>query len=40
MLDEDLHKKLRDLRAKKIKAGMGSTSFSKVLNDVLRKQLK
>ena len=40
MLDEDLHKKLRDLRAKKIKSGTGDTSFSKVLNDVLRKQLK
>ena len=40
MLDEGLHKKLRDLRAKKIKSGTGDTNFSQVLNDVLRKQLK
>ena len=40
MLDEDLNKKLIDLQAKMIKSTISSVSFSKVLNDTLRKQLK
>ena len=40
MLDDDLHKKLIDLQAKMIKSTVSSVSFSKVLNDTLRKQLK
>ena len=40
MLDEDLIKKLHDLQAKEIKKSEQSVSFSKVLNQTLRKELK
>ena len=40
MLDEDLIKKLHDLQAKEIKKSEKSVSFSKVLNQTLRKELK
>jgi len=39
MLDEDLAKKLRVLQAKRLKDSSKSISFSKVLNDQLRKGL-
>jgi len=39
MMDEDLAKKIRFLQAKKIKNSNKSISFSKVLNDTLRKAL-
>ena len=40
MLDDDLVKKLRELQAKQIKETEGSVSFSGVLNDTLRINLK
>ena len=40
MLDDDLDQKLRDRQAKLIRETQGSYSFSKVLNEVLRKVLK
>ena len=40
MLDKDLAKKLRLKQAKEIQNNTKSISFSKVLNDVLRKALK
>ena len=40
MLDDDNIKKLRALQAKKIKESTKSVSFSRVLNDVLRKGIK
>ena len=40
MLDDDLAKKLRERQAKLIKDSIKSVSFSRVLNDVLRKGLK
>jgi hypothetical protein len=40
MIDDDLDKKLRLLQAKKIRDTEESVSFSRVLNDVLRKGLK
>ncbi|GAF69776.1 unnamed protein product [marine sediment metagenome] len=40
MLDDDLDKKLRALQAKAIQKNQGSYSFSKALNDTLRKTLK
>ena len=39
MLDEDLAKKLRVLQAKRLKSSNKSISFSKVLNEVVRKDL-
>ena len=39
MLDEDLAKKLRLLQAKRLKGSSKSISFSKVLNEVVRKGL-
>jgi len=39
MLDEDLAKKLRLLQAKRLKGSNKSISFSKVLNEVIRKGL-
>jgi len=39
MLDDDNSKKLRVLQAKKLKESNKSISFSRVLNDVLRKGL-
>ncbi len=40
MLDDDLLKKLRETQAKQIKISTKSVSFSRVLNEVLRKGLK
>jgi hypothetical protein len=40
MIDEDLDKKLRLIQAKQIQSTNGSVSYSKVINDTLRKQLK
>lgn len=40
MLDADVGKKLRMLQAKRIQNNTGSVSFSRVLNDILRKNLK
>ncbi len=40
ILDEDLRKKLHEIQAKQIKQSTKSVSFSRVLNEVLRKGLK
>lgn len=40
MLDDDLDKKLRMLQAKMIQTTAGSVSFSKVINEELRKCIK
>ncbi|MEK0335989.1 MAG: hypothetical protein QQN45_07715 [Nitrosopumilus sp.] len=40
VLDDDLDKKLRLRQAKLIKESSKSVSFSRVINDVLRKHLK
>ncbi len=40
MLDEDLHKKLRELQGKMIGNSKEAISFSQVLNKALRKSLK
>ncbi len=40
MLDAELDKKLRVLQAKKIVQTQGNYSFSKMLNDLVRKGLK
>lgn len=40
MLDNDLDKKIRNRQAKLIQQEQSSVSFSRVLNDILRKQLK
>ncbi|MCH9040543.1 MAG: hypothetical protein IIB80_00045 [Thaumarchaeota archaeon] len=40
MIDEDLDKKLRLLQAKHIQQKQTSYSYSKTLNEVLRKALK
>ena len=40
MIDEDLDKKLRLRQAKMIQEKKSSYSFSKVLNETLRKSLK
>ena len=39
MLDDDLAKKLRLLQSKRLKESYKSISFSRVLNDTLRKCL-
>ena len=39
MLDNDLDRKIRLLQSKKIRDTSMSVSFSKVINDVLRKSL-
>jgi len=39
VLDDDNIKKLRILQAKKIRESTKSVSFSRVINDVLRKKL-
>jgi len=39
MLDDDVSKKLRVLQAKRLKGSIKSISFSRVLNDTLRKSL-
>lgn len=40
MINEDLDKKLRLLQAKKIQQEQTSYSYSRVINDILRKSLK
>jgi len=40
MIDDDLDKKLRLRQAKMIQQEQASYSYSKVLNDVIRKALK
>jgi len=40
MIDEDLDKKLRTLQAKEIQKKSASVSFSRVINDIVRKALK
>ncbi|MCH7967265.1 MAG: hypothetical protein IIB02_07635 [Thaumarchaeota archaeon] len=40
ILDDDNIKKLRAIQAKKIKESIKSVSFSRVINDILRKSLK
>ncbi len=37
MLDDNLVKKLHEIQAKQIKASTNSVSFSRVLNETLRK---
>jgi len=39
VLDDDNIKKLRTIQAKKIRESEKSVSFSRVINDVLRKKL-
>ena len=40
VLDDDLIKKLREKQAKLIKESTSSVSFSRVLNETVRKSLK
>ncbi len=40
ILDDDLVKKLHEIQAKLIKQSTKSVSFSRVLNEVIRKGLK
>jgi len=40
MIDEDLDKKLRIVQAKRIQREQKTYSFSKALNEILRKSLK
>ena len=40
MLEDDLVKKLHDIQAKQIRESSKSVSFSAVLNDTVRKNLK
>jgi len=40
VLDDDLIKKLREKQAKQIKETTKSVSFSSVINQILRKQIK
>jgi len=40
ILDDDLVKKLRERQAKLIKESSSSVSFSRVLNETVRKSLK
>jgi len=40
MIDDDNDKKLRSIQARQIQKTQSSYSFSKVLNEVLRKNLK
>ena len=40
MIDDDLVKKLRDIQAKQIKESIHSVSFSRILNEVVRKGIK
>jgi metal-responsive CopG/Arc/MetJ family transcriptional regulator len=40
ILDDDLLKKLDEIQAKQIKQSTKSVSFSRVLNEMLRKSLK
>jgi len=40
MLDDDLDKKFRSIQAKAIQSTTSGVSFSKVLNEVIRNNLK
>ena len=40
MIDEDLDRKLRLLQSRKIKETSESVSFSRIVNEVIRKNLK
>jgi len=40
MIEDDLDKKIRQIQAKMIQKMQGSYSYSKALNDSLRKSLK
>ncbi len=40
MIDDDLDKKVRLIQAKEITKTSSSVSYSRVINDTLRKQLK
>ncbi len=40
MIDDHLLKKLHEIQAKKIKESKAAESFSRVINEVLRKSLK
>jgi len=40
MINDDLDKKLRSLQAKRIQSENSSVSYSRVLNDCVRKGLK
>jgi len=40
MIDDDIAKKLHLIQAKAIQSTTNSVSFSKVLNEVIRKKLK
>ena len=40
MIDDDLLKKLHEIQAKQIKDSTKSVSFSRVLNEIIRKGLK
>jgi hypothetical protein len=40
IIEDDLDKKLRAFQANQIKKTTGSVSYSKVINDLLRKQVK
>ena len=40
VLDDDLAKKLREKQAKQIKESTSSVSFSRVLNEAVRKGIK
>jgi hypothetical protein len=40
MVNEDVDKKLRQIQAKLIQESSSSVSYSKVLNEILRKNLK
>jgi len=40
MIDEDLDKKLRLIQAKAIQNTTSSVSYSRVINEILRKKLK
>ena len=40
ILDDDILKKLHEIQAKQIKESTKSVSFSRVLNEVLRKRLR
>ena len=40
VIDDDILKKLRVLQSKKISSSMKTVSFSKIVNDVLKKGLR
>ncbi len=40
MIDDDLDKKIREIQVKKIQTTTSSVSYSKVINETLRKSIK